>query len=325
MTTSPITLITGTMGCLGAWAAAQLVRRGETVISFDLSQDRSRLNLLLSPDEQEATIHFITGDLTDFAQVQRAVADYGATRIIHLAALQVPFCRANPVMGSAVNVTGTVNLFEAAKQAGIKHLTYASSIAVYGPPSDYPPGLVAHDATHAPRTLYGVYKVANEGTARIYWQDHGISSTALRPHTVYGLGRDQGLTSDPTKAMLAAAAGVPSSIKFGGTVQMQHASDVAAQFIDASATPVQGAFVYNLGTPPVSVDDIIAHIQAAKPGAHLTRTDNRLPFPEGFDDSALRATVSTVYETPLADGIADTIRSFERLLNEGRIAAPTPA
>jgi len=317
-------LITGTMGCLGAWAAAHLVRRGETVISFDLSQDRSRLNLLLSADEQSA-ITFLTGDLTDPAAVIRAVADHGVTRIIHLAALQVPFCRANPVLGSAVNVTGTVNVFEAAKQAGVKHFTYASSIAVYGPPSDYPPGLVAPDAPQAPRTLYGVYKVANEGTARIYWQDHGISTLALRPHTVYGLGRDQGLTSDPTKAMLAAAAGAPFTINFGGRIQMQHASDVALQFIDAASQPVEGAFVYPLGMPPVSVDDIIAGIQTVKPDAVITRTDNRLPFPEGFDESALRAAVPVVYERPLTAGIEDTIRSFEQLLREGRIAAPKPA
>lgn len=322
--TSPITLITGTMGCLGAWTATHLVRRSEKVISFDLSTDHSRLNLLLSAEEKSA-ITFIQGDLTDFAQVQRAINDHGVTHIIHLAALQVPFCRANPVLGSAVNVTGTVNVFEAAKQAGIKHLTYASSIAVYGPPSDYPAGLIAHDAPHAPRTLYGVYKVANEGTAKIYWQDHGISSLALRPHTVYGLGRDQGLTSDPTKAMLAAAAGVPFTINFGGKIQMQHASDVALQFIDASLTPVQGAPVYTLGTTPVSVADIIAEIQTVKPDAKIIHTENSLPFPGGFDDSALRAAVNKIYETPLSEGVGLTIRAFERLLSEGRIAAPKPA
>ncbi len=320
--TTPITLITGTMGCLGAWAAAHLVRRGESVISFDLSTDRSRLNLLLSPEEQ-STITFIQGDITDFGQVQRAINEHGVTHIIHLAALQVPFCRANPVLGSQVNVTGTVNVFEAARQAGLKHLAHASSIAVYGPPSDYPSGgVIGHDAPLAPRTLYGVYKVANEGTARIYWQDHGLSSIGLRPHTVYGLGRDQGLTSDPTKAMLAAAAGVPFTINFGGSVQMQHASDVAQQFIDASRQPIEGAPVYTLGTPAVSVADIITHIKAARPDADIRHTDKSLPFPAGFDDAALRAAVPTVYETPLAQGVERTVRAFEQLLNEGRIAAP---
>jgi nucleoside-diphosphate-sugar epimerase len=323
MTTLP-TLITGSMGCLGTWATAHLVRLGQPVISFDLSADRSRLNLLLSPDEQES-ITFIQGDLTDYNAVHRGMADHGVGHVIHLAALQVPFCRANPVLGANVNVTGTVNVFEAAKQVGIKHIAYASSIAVYGPPSDYPPGLIAHDAPQNPRTLYGVYKVANEGTARIYWQDYGISSIGLRPHTVYGLGRDQGLTSDPTKAMLAAAAGVPFTINFGSRVQMQHASDVARQFIDAASQPVEGAPVYGLGTPPVSIAEVIAHIQAVKPGAEITHTDKVLPFAEGFDDSALRAAVPVVYETPLSHGVMDTIRAFERLLTEGRISAPKPA
>ena len=53
----------------------------------------------------------------------------------------------------------------------------------------------------APRTLYGVYKLANEGTARVYWQEDGVASVGLRPFSVYGPGRDQGLTAGPTLAM----------------------------------------------------------------------------------------------------------------------------
>nr|MCU0476249.1 epimerase [Anaerolineae bacterium] len=112
--------------------------------------------------------------------------------------------------------------------------------------------------------------------------------------------------------MLAAAAGVPYTINFGSRVQMQHASDVALQFIDAAAQPVQGALAFSLGTPPVSMAEVIGHIRAARPDAQLSHTDKALPFPEGFDDSALRAHAQTVYETPLADGIAQTVRAFER-------------
>lgn len=325
-TDTPVILLTGTMGCIGAWTAYHLVRQGQRVVSFDLSQDRARLNLLLTPDEQEA-ITFVTGDLSDPAQVSAAFGTHGVTHVIHLAALQVPFCRANPILGAQVNVTGTVNVFEAARQAGVRHLTYASSIAVYAPDVPAP---ILHDAPRQPRTLYGVYKVANEDTARVYWQDHGISSVALRPYTVYGLGRDQGLTSDPTKAMLAAAAGQPFQINFGGTMQFHFASDVAQQFIDAALTPVivddgdgqpQGAWVFNLGTPPASVDEVIALIQAVKPDAQITRTDARLPFPEACDDSALRAHVPTVYETPLAEGVRATIAAFEACLADGRLKA----
>lgn len=309
MPTNPIFLVTGGMGCLGAWTLAHLVRAGRRAVSFDLSANRARLDQLLSPAEQ-AAITFVQGDLTDPAQVAAAVRDHAVDHIIHLAALQVPFCKADPVAGAQVNVTGTVNVFEAARHAGIRHLAYASSIAVYGPPDRYPPGLVAHDAPFDPRTLYGVYKVADEGLARIYWQDYGVGSVALRPYTVYGVGRDQGLTSEPTQALRAVAAGQPYHISFGGTMQLQWASDVAQQFIDAAQMPPSGARAFNLGGEPVTLAAFVALVGRIRPNAALTVGDARLPFPAGFDDSALRAYAPRVYATPLADGIRHTLDHF---------------
>ena len=305
-------LVTGAMGCIGAWVLKHLVAQGKRAVAFDLSTDRHRLDWVLTAAEQ-AAITFVQADLTDTGQVKEAFKAHEVTHVVHLAALQVPFCRANPVMGSQVNVTGTVNLFEAAKEAGVRHLAYASSIAVYGPASAYPSGPVAHEALHAPQTLYGVYKMANEGTARIYWQDHKISSIGLRPYTVYGVGRDQGITSDPTKAMWAAVKGDAFEIAFGGVMQFQLASDVALQFIDAADQNLEGAHVFNLGTPPVSVDEVIELIRAFKPDAQITRKETHLPFPESFDDSALRVHMSRVYETPLSEGIRLTMEHFERI------------
>lgn len=315
-------LVTGAMGCIGAWTLYHLHRQGHRAVSFDLSENRSRVSLLLSPEEQQA-ITFVRGDLTDPAQVAAAVRDHGVTHIIHLAALQIPFCRANPIAGAQVNVVGTVNVFEAARHAGIGHLTHASSVAVYGPPADYPAGPIAHTALPNPQTLYGVYKVACEGIARVYWQDYQLSSVGLRPYTIYGPGRDQGLTSDPTKAALAAVAGVPFQIGFGGTMQFQYASDAALQFIAAARTPQPGAPTFNLGTRPASVEEFVAIVRELRPGAQITIGDARLPFPEGCDDAALRAAAPTLYETPLAEGIAETIAIFERALAAGLLARPS--
>jgi len=306
-------LVTGAMGCIGAWVLKHLLAQGQRVVAFDLSTDRHRLDWVMNSAEQ-AAITFVQADLTDAMQVRDAFKAYPVTHTIHLAALQVPFCRANPVLGSQVNVTGTVNLFEAAREAGVRHLAYASSIAVYGPASAYPSGPVAHEALHAPQTLYGVYKMANEGTARIYWQDHKISSIGLRPYTVYGVGRDQGITSDPTKAMWAAVKGDAFEIAFGGVMQFQLASDVALQFIDAAEQNLKGAHVFNLGTPPVSVDEVIELIRQVKPDAQISRKEMYLPFPESFDDSALRAHVPHVYETPLADGVRLTMEHFGKIV-----------
>ncbi|MEM7735783.1 MAG: NAD-dependent epimerase/dehydratase [Deinococcota bacterium] len=307
-------LVTGGMGCLGAWTLYHLHQRGEQAVSFDLSDNRYRLSLLL-PEAEQDSINFVQGDLTDTAQVRELVEDHGITHIVHLAALQVPFCRDNPPLGAHVNVTGTINVFEAARQVGIKHLSYASSIAVYGPASDYPQRLIPHDAARLPRTFYGVYKVANEDSAAVYWRDHGISSTALRPYTVYGVGRDQGITSEPTKALAAVSRGESYHINFGGTMQFHWASDVAQQFITAALQPSGDALAFNLGSAPVSVEAFIEAVKMLRPNAELTCSEQILPFPEGFEADALHAHANEVFETPLVEGIGATLEHFERLAN----------
>jgi nucleoside-diphosphate-sugar epimerase len=320
---SPGYLVTGAMGCIGAWVLYHLVKEGKRAVSYDLSDSRHRLNLLLAPEEQQDAICFIKGDLTDQAQLQSTLQEQGIAHVIHLAALQVPFCRANPILGAQVNVVGTVTLFEAMRQARLKHLMYASSVAVYGPPAPGEAGL--NEALLRPATLYGVYKVANEGTARVYWQDHGISSTALRPYTVYGLGRDQGVTSDPTKAMLAAVAGQPYHINFNGPCQYHFASDIALQCIAAAERPLGGAFTFNNGGRPYTSAEVVELIHQAAPNAEITHSPAPLPFPAGFDGAALRAAFPDLPETPLADGVRQTMAAFERLLAAGRITPPQRA
>lgn len=191
------------------------------MVGFDVGAEPRRLTQVMSPGDV-ARVAIVRGDITDLAAVEAALDLHEITSIIHLAALQIPFCRADPPLGARVNVVGTVNVFEAAKRraARLRHVVYASSIAVYDPPGDDLDGPAT--LVGVPSTLYGVYKRANEATAHVYWAEHGLASIGLRPHTVYGPARDQGVTSAPTTAMLAAAAGVPYTIPFGGRLQFQH-------------------------------------------------------------------------------------------------------
>ena len=317
-----IFLVTGAMGCIGSWTVAQLIRRGKKVIAFDLDSSRHRLDLLLDTEEQTA-IHFVEGDLTIFNEINEVFLSNRIDRVIHLAALQVPACRANPVRGARVNVMGTGHVFEACREAGIEHLAYASTAAVYGPPvrgelADPLP----EEAAVSPMTLYGVFKKANEGQARNYWKDYGISSTALRPHTVYGLGRDQGVTSDPTKAMLAAAAGRSFRLQYANGFQLQYASDVAQQFIEAATDPRRGSFVFNLGGEALPMEELVDTIRGVVPGVEMNYSDQKLPFPEVLDDSRLRSHFETVYETPVKEGVERTIKAFQRILAKGSPELP---
>ena len=313
-------LVTGALGCIGAWVVKNLIQAGAPTAVLDLSANAHRMKLIMS-DEEIALVRFITGDITDLNSVKRAFEESQATQVIHLAGLQVPFCKADPPLGARVNVVGTVNIFEAAKQTGLKRVVYASSIAVYGPPGDYPAGPIAHEAAHRPRTHYGVYKQANEGTAKIYWYDDGLSSIGLRPYVVYGPGRDQGLTSDPTKAMLAAAAGKPFHIGYAGRFDMQYADDVAKSFIHATRVPFEGADAFNLRCSIVSMAEIVAAVEAAEPTSRGQITFEKiiLPFPEEMDGSAITKALGALPHTPLVEGVAQTIAIFKEAITAGRL------
>ncbi len=317
-------LVTGAQGCIGAWVVYRLVEAGHSPVVYDLDPTPRRLQLIATPEEI-ARVRFVTGDITDGERLERVIADYGVTHIIHLAALQVPACRADPLLGARVNVLGTLHVFEAARRAAgqVQRIVYASSAAVFGPPEIYSVDPVPDAGPLAPNTHYGVFKQCNEGNARVYWLDHGITSIGLRPWTVYGVGRDQGMTSDPTKAIAAALMGQRFHIGFGGYTDMQYVDDVARIFIACATVPFQGAGAFNLRGDVVTVDQVIDAIEAAVPGARLliTHGDQQIPIAPSLDDSGLRSLLGDVPHTPLREGVAQTADRFRRLLAEGRLDA----
>src|SRR5690349_24897374 len=115
--------ITGAQGCIGSWIVKALVERGDHPVVFDRSDDSRRLSAIIDAADL-AKVQFVTGDITDRAAVLSALNDCGAYRVIHLAGLQVPTCKVDPVAGALVNVIGTLNVFEAVKTSGIKRIVY---------------------------------------------------------------------------------------------------------------------------------------------------------------------------------------------------------
>jgi nucleoside-diphosphate-sugar epimerase len=315
-------LVTGALGCIGSWAVKRLVDEGVPVTTYDLPGDPYRMRIIMD-DAAIGRVTFAEGDITNEARFEEVVRENGITHILHLAALQVPLVRANPVQGARVNVVGSAIVFETARTFAdqIKGLVYASSIAVYGPAEMYPPGPLADDAPLAPVTLYGVTKEANEGWAAIYWQDYQVPSVGLRPFFVYGPGRDQGVSSTPTKGMAAAAAGRPYTISFGGTDTYQHADDVARVFIAAARAVSAGAPVYNLGGTVASVADVVAAIERAAPESAGTITYKSEPLftPDGVQGKAIEELLGPASWRPLDEGVRDTIETFRAAEAAGRL------
>ena len=302
-------LVTGIRGCLGAWTARALLDDGIEVVGFDLGDAGHRLELVLGDDVARVTL--VQGDITDRAALERVLDEHAITRVVHLAALQVPFCRDDPVLGARVNVVGTMNVLEAvrARLDRIPGIAFASSTAVYGPddPSPAPESGGTAQATH-----YGVFKHANEGNARIAWSEGGVPSIGIRPYIVYGPGRDQGLTSGPTLAMAAAARGEGFTIAYGSVAQYDYAPDVGIAFARASAAVGDGAIVANFPGDVASMKQVVEAIEAAAPAVRgrIGWDDVPLPFPAQLESIALETTIGSLPRTSLVEGVAATIDRF---------------
>jgi len=320
----PRFLITGAKGFIGTWIVKNLVERGDRPCVFDWDCESHRLRALLSEDKMNQ-VHFIQGDVTHLSDLDHAVMENGITHLIHLAALQVPACAADPPLGGLINVVGTLNVFEVARrrQEQVKRVVYASSAAVFGPEEFYGHTTVSEGATLLPGTHYGVLKQCNEGNARIYYANDGVSSVGLRPWAVYGVGRDQGITSGPTKAIKAAMLSRPYTIGFTGGLDLQYVDDTAQIFLRCAEADLVGARVYTLRGSVTRTEEFIATLGQIVPRARdLVRAEGKaLPIAYDLDDSALVGDLGDVPRTDLGDGIRETLAIFERLQRERKLDA----
>lgn len=312
-------LITGGQGFFGAWIARQLLSEGAPFVLADLRPDDRVLRQVLEPEAVDG-LRRVYGDVADGEFVERAVLESRARHVIHLAGLQVPTCAADPIIGARVNVVGTLQVFEAVRRHRdqVENVVYASSAAVVGPPGDYV-GSVRDDAHHVPRTHYGVFKLANEGNARVYWQDHGLPSVGLRPLAVYGVGREVGLTSAPTKAIRAAVLGKPFTVPFRGVTGFNYVADVAACFIACARRHRDGAIALNNPGENHDVREFLDRVEAELPAARgtLRCEGGEIPVAWDLDERGLRAVIGEVPHTSIDEGIRQTAARFHALAARG--------
>ena len=315
-------LITGAKGFIGTWIVKQLMDRGYRPHIFDVDAGSARLAALLTP-EQLSIVQFIQGDITQIQDVESAVVEHGITHLLHLAGIQVPGCAADPLRGAMVNVIGTLNVFEVARRRRdlVRSIVYASSAAVFGPEDAYGGATVPEGAPLLPGTHYGVFKQCNEGNARIYFLNDGITSAGIRPWAVYGVGRDQGITSGPTKAIKAAVVGRPYTIRFTGSVDLQYVRDTSRIFVRCAEAALAGAKVYTPRGSVVRVPEFLATLEQVLPQARtLIKAEGKpLPIAADLDDSALQRDLGGVPRTPLEEGIRETAAIFERLRGAGAL------
>ncbi len=302
-------LVTGSEGCIGSWVVRNLLESGVPVVATDIASRSLRVGRIATPELLDRLV-YVTADLTAPGVLDELVAENEITRIVHLAALQVPLVVADPLRGAEVNVVGTIRVLEAARRSPtVAGVSYASSSAVFGSNGEW----------GRSETLYGVFKAANEESARFYARDYETPSTGLRPCVVYGPNRDQGFSAAITHALKAAVLGLPYTIPFHGCIDLQYAQDVAAAFVGVTLADQATSEVYDLHGDLVDVAEVIALIEQEVPEStgQIAIGPNPVPGRVEFDDAPLRGVVGELPKTSLADGIRSSVELFRRQADAG--------
>jgi len=175
-------LVTGGAGFIGSNIVHELVARGEGVRVLDNFSTGRRENLAGVLND----IELIEGDLRDPSACRRAVA--GVEYVLHQGAIpSVQRSVDDPSISNDANVSGTLNLLIAARDAGVRRVVYASSSSVYG---DSPTLPKHEDMTPRPRSPYAVSKLAAEYYCQVFTEVYGLETVSLRYFNVFGPRQD---------------------------------------------------------------------------------------------------------------------------------------
>jgi UDP-glucose 4-epimerase len=236
-----LVLVTGGAGFIGAHCVRRLLAGGHAVRVLD-NLSGGRREALPGDDLR---LDFRLGDIRDPQAVAAAMA--GATQVLHLAAqVSVAVSVAAPLESASTNLTGFLNVLEAARQAGVRRFVYASSAAVYGN-AEAPQ---REDLEPAPRSPYALEKRVNEQYAALYQQLHGLPALGLRYFNVYGPGQCQRSDYAGVIARFSQCvrAGEPVTLHGDGaqTRDFIHVEDVAR--LSCQALVAEATGVINIGT-----------------------------------------------------------------------------
>jgi len=255
----PVWLVTGGAGFIGSNIVEGLLAKGETVRVFDNFSTGTKENL--APFKHK--IKLFEGDIRNPAALKKAMK--GVTYVSHQAALRsVPKSVDNPVDCNEVNITGTLNVLIAARNAGVKRLVYASSSSAYGDCKVFP-----QVETLAPNPVspYAVAKLAGEHYCMVFARTYRFETVALRYFNVFGPRQNpESLYSAVIpKFMEQAQQGKPLEVHWDGrqSRDFTFVKNVVDANTKAALAPKAAGNVYNIATGTTdSLLDIISGLES---------------------------------------------------------------
>jgi UDP-glucose 4-epimerase len=302
-------LVTGGAGFIGSHLVEALANARERIVVFDNFTTGTKGNLAGA----SARVDVVEGDVRDLDSL-RGVME-GVDVVFHLAAVSAvaPSVK-DPLTTNAVNVTGTLNVLIAARDAGVRRVVFASSAAVYGSDPAVP---TAETVPFAPLSPYAASKATGELYCRVFAKLYGVEAVALRLFNVYGprqnpASEDSGVV---TRFLSRLAGGQPPIIDGDGeqSRDLVYVGDVVGAFLRSCEASAASGEVFNIGSGRSTTINELAETLAgiAAPGQVL-RPIHR---PERVGDvrhscadiSKARQLLGYAPAVALADGLARTL------------------
>jgi len=177
-------LVVGASGYIGRHVVKNLANQGAEVIAFDVAPP--------SPNWIVPGVAVIQGNMANLEEVMSAVVDHGVQRMIALGYFMTPLlapeCR-DLLNAARVNIIGVTNLFEAARLARVQRVIFASTVGTFGYQDGYGPEPITEETEpRAPKSLYGLMKLLNNGMAERYAKTFGIEIVKVHSTAVIGPG-----------------------------------------------------------------------------------------------------------------------------------------
>jgi len=331
-------LITGGTGCIGSVTTFKLLQseKVEKIIIASRNNDHTIMRYWMEGD-WDPRLEFLKMDVGNADDIRKQLPEINPTHIIHLGALQSPACAANHKLGMQINVGGTMALFdEAEKLPNLQKFVFASSAAVYGMRAMYPQAIIDEDVVLAPPNHYGIWKLAGEHIARLFYDQTKVPTVCLRLNTTYGKGREQGKTSAPTNAIKAIALGavrgkiIPFKMPYQGRENYHFVEDVGAHFAACTLQDFEGFGAFNIKGETIAIDSFLKIVQseANKLGigdfvdlSIVENADENL-FISDLSHEKIEATFYDLPRTEIEEGVAKSLKEFLEMAKSGTLYYP---
>jgi len=292
-------LVTGGSGFIGSHLVNRLVKEkcGEIVV-FDR---------YISPDKFQSagSLTFVQGEITDIERLRETMP--GVDHVFHLAVLPLGACTENPRACLEVNINGTFNVIEAAREAGVRKIVFSSASSVYGDTEQ------TMDESHPlnAKTMYGASKIAGEYFLRTFYDMYKLDYVTLRYMNVYGYDQEGGLVMNVLKRIKD---NLPPIIFGDGSQSFDfvHVDDVVNANILAMESDVTDEAFNIGGEEEITVKDLVFTLLELT-GSNLTpefRFDEKVPMQRRVGSSQkARRLLGYVPTVNLREGLSKVIEA----------------